>query len=113
MRTKVLTALLMGASIAGASGAMAQGSRAVPKNASEAIVVNARSVAVTGLEITSAKGEKVGTLKKAIEPGKRQVFKFRPRNGCVFTIAASFADDAEFEPTEQDLCVDKTIRFTD
>ncbi len=75
MRTKVLMAMLMGASIAGASGAMAQGSRAVPKNASEAIVVNARSVAVTGLEITSAKGEKVGTLKKAIEPGKRQVFK--------------------------------------
>jgi hypothetical protein len=113
MRSKVLMTVLAGCSVLAAGSAMAQGSRAVPKNASEAIVVNGRSAAVTGLEITSAKGEKVGTLKKALEPGKRIAFKFRPRNGCVFTIAASFADDAEFEPTEQDLCIDKTIRFTD
>lgn len=113
MRSKVLMAALAGFSIVAAGSAMAQGSRAAPKNASEALVVNGRSVALTGLEITSAKGEKVGTLKKALEPGKRQSFKFRPRNGCVFTIAASFADGAEFEPTEQDLCMDKTIRFVD
>ena len=113
MRTKVLMAVLAGSSVLAAGSAMAQGARAVPKNASEAIVVNARTVAITGLEITTAKGEKVGTLKKALEPGKRISFKFRPRNGCVFTIAAAFADEVEFEPTEQDLCVDKTIRFVD
>lgn len=113
MRSKVLMAALAGFSVFAAGSAVAQGSRAAPKNASEALVVNGRSVAVTGLEISSAKGEKVGTLKKALEPGKRISFKIRPRNGCVFTIAAAFADGAEFEPTEQDLCMDKTIRFVD
>lgn len=113
MRCKVLMALLMGLSVVGAMEATAQNNKAVPKNASEAIVVNARSVAVTGLEITTAKGEKVGTLKKALEPGQQISFKFRPRNGCVFTVNASFADEAEFDAAEQDLCLDKTIRFTD
>ncbi len=92
---------------------MAQGSRAVPKNASEAIVVNARSVAVTGLEITSAKGEKVGTLKKGDRARQAAGVQVPPAQWLRLHIAASFADDAEFEPTEQDLCVDKTIRFTD
>ncbi|PPD16639.1 MAG: hypothetical protein CTY25_01490 [Methylobacterium sp.] len=113
MRTKVLMALLAGVPVLATSNAMAQQARPVPKNASEAIVVNGRNVAVTGLEITSAKGDKVGTLQKALEPGKRMTFRFRPRNGCVFTIAAAFADEVEFEPTEQDLCVDKVIRFVD
>jgi hypothetical protein len=91
--------------------AMAQ--RAAPKNASEAIVTNARTVAVTGLEITTAKGEKVGTLKAPLQPGKRISFKFRPRNGCLFTVNAAFADEAEFDQQEVDLCTDKNIRFVD
>ncbi|MGL5448032.1 MAG: hypothetical protein ACRDBL_12050, partial [Rhabdaerophilum sp.] len=55
----------------------AQQRRAIPKNASEAIVTNARTVAVTGLEITNSKGEKVGTLKRALEPGKKIAFKIK------------------------------------
>jgi hypothetical protein len=102
----VLAASLM------AGAAQAQ-QRAVPKNASEAIVTNARTVAVTGLEITTSKGEKVGTLKKALEPGKKISFRFRPRNGCIFTVNASFADESEFDATEVDLCTDKNIRFVD
>ncbi|CAN1512617.1 hypothetical protein MCEMSEM23_00833 [Rhabdaerophilaceae bacterium] len=95
------------------SPAFAQRAQPVPKNATEAVVINARAVAVSALEITNSKGEKVGTLKTALAPGKRTTFKFRPRNGCVFTINANFADDAEFDTTEQDLCVDKVIRFVD
>lgn len=97
--------------VVGLSSAEAQ--RAVPKNASEAIVTNARTVPVTGLEITNAKGEKVGTLKQALAPGKKITFKFKPRNGCLFTVNAAFGDEADFDATEVDLCVDKNIRFTD
>jgi hypothetical protein len=95
------------------SAVEAQQRRAVPKNASEAVVTNGRTVAVTGLEITTAKGDKVGTLQKALEPGKKVTFRFRPRNGCIFTVNAAFADDSGFDPTEVDLCTDKNIRFVD
>ncbi|MGL5446661.1 MAG: hypothetical protein ACRDBL_05065, partial [Rhabdaerophilum sp.] len=64
-------------------------------------------------EITNSKGEKVGTLKRALEPGKKIAFKIKPRNGCLFTVNAAFADEAEFDATEVDLCTDKNIRFTD
>jgi hypothetical protein len=105
-----LSALVVGLA---ANAAEAQQRRAVPKNASEAIVTNGRTVAVTGLEITTAKGDKVGTLQKALEPGKKITFRFRPRNGCIFTVNAAFADDSGFDPTEVDLCTDKNIRFVD
>lgn len=97
----------------GLGAAEAQQRRAVPKNASEAIVTNGRTVAVTGLEITTAKGDKVGTLKQPLQPGKKITFKFRPRNGCLFTVNAAFADQSDFDPTEVDLCTDKNIRFVD
>ncbi len=113
MRIWSLTGVSLLAVGVGLGAAEAQQRRAVPKNASEAIVTNARTVAVTGLEITTSKGEKVGTLKKALEPGKKITFKFRPRNGCIFTVNAAFADDSGFDPTEVDLCTDKNIRFVE
>lgn len=110
--SSVMTGFLLLA-LASASPALAQRAKPVPKNASDAIVTNARTVAVTGLEITNSKGEKVATLKQVLAPGKKVTYKFRPRNGCVFTINASFADEADFDATEQDLCIDKNIRFVD
>jgi hypothetical protein len=110
---RILPALAAGLLVTAMTTLPALAQRAAPKNASEAIVTNARSVAVTGLEITTTKGDRVGTLKAPLQPGKRISFKFRPRNGCLFTVNAAFADEAEFDQQEVDLCTDKNIRFVD
>lgn len=113
MRIWSLTGVSLLAIGMGLGAAEAQQRRAIPKNASEVIVTNARTVALTGLEITTAKGEKVATLKKPLEPGKKLTYRFRPRNGCIFTVNAAFADESGFDPTEVDLCTDKNVRFTE
>ncbi|WP_284178739.1 hypothetical protein [Rhabdaerophilum sp. SD176] len=88
--------------------------RAVPKNAAEIILTNARSGAVvTGLSVTSAAGKSVATLKKPLEPGKKITIRLPKNSGCTFAVNASFSDDAEFDQTDVNLCMDKTVRFTD
>lgn len=84
-----------------------------PKNASELVLVNARSAAVTGLALTNAAGKNLAVLKKPLEPGKKISFKLPAKSGCLFTIDASFADESPFDASEVDLCIDKTVRFTD
>jgi hypothetical protein len=83
------------------------------KNAGEIVLVNARSAAVTGVSVTSAAGKSVGKLKKPLEPGKKLSIKLPKNSGCTFAINASFADDAEFDQADVDLCADKTVRFTE
>lgn len=102
-------ALILGASMAQAATAK----KAPPKNASSAIVSNARTVALTGLTLTSAGGKNVATLKKPLAPGKKQSFKIAGKAGCLFSVNASFEDDAELEQSEVDLCLDSNIRLTD
>ncbi|MCZ8374940.1 MAG: hypothetical protein O9342_06155 [Beijerinckiaceae bacterium] len=88
--------------------------RAVPKNAAEIVLANARSGAVvTGISVTSAAGKSVATLKKPLEPGKKITIKLPKNSGCTFAVNASFSDDAEFDQTDVNLCMDKTVRFTD
>ncbi|MCZ8186423.1 MAG: hypothetical protein O9308_08585 [Beijerinckiaceae bacterium] len=99
---------------AAAPAAPRTASRAVPKNAAEIVLANARSGAVvTGLSVTSAAGKSVATLKKPLEPGKKITIKLPKNSGCTFAVNASFSDDAEFDQTDVNLCTDKTVRFTD
>lgn len=88
--------------------------RTVPKNAVEIVLANARSGAtVTGLSVTSAAGKSVATLKKPLEPGQKITIRLPKNSGCTFTVDASFSDDAEFDQTDVNLCLDKNVRFTD
>jgi hypothetical protein len=111
------------ASAAPAAGAAASGAadrtrraaaqRQPAKNASEIVLVNARQAAVSGLSVTSAAGKEVAKLKKPLEPGKRIAIRLPKNSGCTFSVNAAFADDAEFDQTDVNLCADKTIRFVD
>lgn len=87
--------------------------KATPKSATSAIVTNARTSAVTGLQITNSAGKVMGSIKKPLEAGKKITLTLPKKAGCLFTVNASFADDSEFDPSEVDLCVDKNVRFTD
>lgn len=88
--------------------------KAPAKNATEAVLTNARSgAAVTGVSITSSGGKSVGGLKKPLEAGKKISIKLPKNAGCTFSINASFSDDAEFDQTDVNLCADKNVRFTD
>lgn len=93
--------------------AVAEAQRAPAKNATSFTLINARSVAVTGLSVTSAAGKNVAALRAQLAPGKRIAFKIPANSGCLFTVNASFADDAEFDQSEVDLCADKNVRLTD
>lgn len=89
----------------------AKAAMAAQKNATEVVVSNARTVALTGLSINNGEGKAITTLKKPLEPGKKISLKLAAKAGCTFVVNASFADEAEFEETQVDLCADKNLRF--
>ena len=105
------SALLISTTLASAQSAPRP--KPIPKNASEVVLTNARTVAVTGVAIADGKGKRMGSLKKPLDAGKKLTIKLPAKAGCLFTINAAFADNADFEQTEVDLCVDKQVRFTD
>ncbi len=84
-----------------------------PKTASEILLNNARSVGLTGLEVTDAKGEVVGKLKNALAAGKKATLKLKKGTSCVVSVVANFEDEAAVEQTDLDLCKDKLVRFVD
>jgi len=83
------------------------------KNASDVTVVNARADEIVSVSVTTAKGKTIALVKKSLPAGKKHVFKLPAGSGCDFTVNARFADGTEFDPTPVNLCVDKTLRFTD
>lgn len=113
LATAVAT-ILFAASPASAQQASA-GKKKQPaaKNATEIVVVNNRGAAVTGLQVTSAAGKNVASLKKPLDSGKKISMKLPKGAGCTFAVNAAFSDDAEFDQTEVNLCTDKTVRFVD
>lgn len=84
-----------------------------PKNASEVVFLNSRSSAVTAINMTGKSGKPSSMLKAPLAPGKKITVKLRKNAGCTFTLDASFDDEAPFEPTQVDLCADKTVNFTE
>lgn len=87
--------------------------KAAPKNATEALIINARSVALTGLTLSNNQGKPVATQKAKIAPGKRATLKLPKKAGCSFIVSVAFEDGAEFDEAELNLCTDKTIRLTE
>lgn len=84
-----------------------------PSNASEAIIANARTVALTGLTLTNSSGKAVATQKAKVAPSKRATLKIPAKSGCIFVVSVAFEDGAEFDETEVNLCTDKLIRLTE
>lgn len=107
------TAQAAGAAAKAAGRAKAAAKKKAAKNATEIVITNARQTNVTGVSVTSAAGKAVATLKKPLAPGKKIALKLGKNAGCTFSINASFADDADFDQTDVDLCADKNVRFTD
>jgi len=87
--------------------------KAAPKDATEALIINARSVALTGLTVSNSQGKPVATQKAKIAPGKRATLKLPKKAGCSFIVSVAFEDGAEFDESELNLCTDKTIRLTE
>ena len=87
--------------------------RAAAKNATEVVFVNNHSTALTGATVSNDAGKVIAAVKKPLGAGKRLAVKLPKNAGCVFTIQASFAGEAEFDPAQVDLCADKTVRFTE
>lgn len=96
-----------------ARAARAAKKKVAAKNATEIVIVNGRTAVVTGVSVTSTTGKAAATLKKPLEPGKKIALKLAKGAGCTFAINASFSDDAEFDQSEVNLCLDKTVRFTE
>jgi hypothetical protein len=87
--------------------------KAATKNAAEVIFVNKRASAVTEIRMTGKSGKASSMLKAPLAPGKKVTVRLRKNAGCTFSLDASFDDEAPFEPTQIDLCADKTINFTE
>lgn len=98
---------------AGRPAARAANRKATPKNAAEVVFLNSRSSAVTAINLTGKSGKPSSMLKAPLAPGKKLTVKLRKQAGCTFTLDASFDDEAPFEPTQVDLCADKTVNFTE
>ena len=84
----------------------------LPKNATEIVLTNARPAALSGFEL-SRDGKKFAAIKKPLDAGKKITIKLPKNAGCEFVVNAAFADDAEFEETQVNLCADKSVRLTD
>lgn len=82
------------------------------KTAGTITIVNARADVITSVGIATGEGKAVGGVKKPLAPGKKATVKISAK-GCEFVISARFADGTDFDPAPVNLCVDKTIRFTD
>ncbi len=87
--------------------------KATAKNATEVVFLNNRASAVTAINMTGQSGKPSSMLKAPLAPGKKISVKLRKNAGCTFTLDASFDDEAPFEPTQVDLCADKTVNFTE
>jgi hypothetical protein len=87
--------------------------KSAAKNATQVVFQNSRASAVTAINLTGKSGKPSSMLKTALAPGKKVTVKLRKNAGCTFTLDASFDDEAPFEPTQVDICVDKTINFTE
>lgn len=83
------------------------------KNAAEVVIANARADAIVAVSLTTGKGKTISVVKKSLPSGKKHAMKLPAGSGCDFTVNARFADGSEFEPTAVNLCMDKTLRFTD
>ena len=74
------------------------------------LVANARSVAVTKLEVTPAGGiPKV--IVANLAPGKKTSVSVTTAKSCVFAVHAAYADGASAELQSVDLCKDKTLNL--
>jgi hypothetical protein len=87
--------------------------RGPPKNATELVLVNTRSSPVNGMSLVNGAGLEAGKLQRQIDPGKRTAIKLVRNAGCTFSLTVSFEDGAEFEPSDVNLCTDKTVRLTE
>lgn len=109
MRALVLSCLILSVAAAAASAQ----SRASAGSAREAVIVNARTSALSGLSLTGAAGQSVGGISKPVPPGQSVRIKLAKGAGCVLTVEASFDDETASDPAQVDVCADKTVRFTD
>ena len=87
--------------------------RTPAKNATEFVLENTRSSPVTGLALVNPAGLDAGKLRQPLAPGKKVSIKLAKNAGCTFSLQVSFEDGAEFEPSDVNLCTDKTVRLTD
>ena len=94
-----------------ASPALAQRAKAP----TDVTITNARGEPLTGLVIQTTENTPrvVGTLTKALAPGKTQKLVLKKPKGCTYNVLARFADDSEAEAEGVDLCKDKVIRLTE
>lgn len=86
-----------------------------PKPPAQVNVTNARSVALTSLEIatTGEQSRLVAKLAKPLAPGKSIALKLNKPSGCSYYVLAKFDDDVESDAESMDLCKDKVIRLTE
>ena len=111
MKTLSLAALAA-ASILCTGEAAAQ-QRGGPR-ATEVIVVNARTDAVSQFTLTDPNGQAMAQLKNPLPGGKQARFRFRQGGApCQLTVNATFGDGSSIDGETVDVCKDKTIRFTD
>jgi hypothetical protein len=81
-----------------------------PVPARSLTIHNASPNTLTGLEVTG--DGKSARLAKPLKPKGRTTLRLPALKTCTVTIAATFETGAP-EPSELDICKEKTIRFTD
>ena len=100
------------ASAAIAGPALAQSAQRPP---AELIIINARSVTLTALEIatTGQQPRLVGKLAKPLAPGAQVRLRLTRPSGCTYFVLARFDDDSENDSDSTNLCGERQIRLTD
>jgi hypothetical protein len=82
-----------------------------PKPVSAVVITNTREVPATDVAI-GANGQTV-RLARPLAPRKQATLRLPKMTGCMVVVAAVFEDTAMSEPSELDVCKDRTIRLTD
>lgn len=82
-----------------------------PKPASAVVITNARDVPATDVAI-GANGQTV-RLAKPLAAKAKATLRLPKMAGCMVVVAAVFENEATSEPSELDVCKDRTIRLTD
>ena len=79
----------------------------------EVVVTNSRSVGLVELTAALAGGADPVKIAGPLAAGKKAVAHVAHDKACIFDLHGSYADGAEIESTEVNLCKDKKISLTD
>src|SRR3712207_3569441 len=105
----MIVRILTAASLLAAPAAFAAPTK--PKTVSAVVITNSRGVQATDVAV-GANGKTV-RLSKPLGPKAQATLRLPKMAGCMVVVAAVFEDEVTSEPSELDVCKDRTIRLTD